>query len=108
MITILYMAWLCAYIYTEPFLFLTTTFSCCIQKLLLHYLCEDSSHHVTISHFSVQLLDLVKYMLNGTRGVARGGCGVHMSPGAKVQGRQNEAYKTFTRVKTIVDYVNYL
>ena len=26
-----------------------------------------------------------------------------MSPGAKVQGRQNEAYKTFTRVKTIVD-----
>ena len=43
------------------------------------------------------------------RGVARGvGGGVHMSPGAKVQGRQNEAYKTFTRVKTIVDYVNYL
>ena len=41
------------------------------------------------------------------RGVARGG-GIHMSPGAKVQGRQNEAYKTFTRVKTIVDYVNYL
>ena len=31
-----------------------------------------------------------------------------MSPGAKVQGRQNEAYKTFTRVKTVVDYVNYL
>ena len=31
-----------------------------------------------------------------------------MSPGAKVQGRQNEAYKTFTMVKTIVDYVNYL
>ena len=25
-----------------------------------------------------------------------------MSPGAKVQGRQNEAYKTFTRVKTII------
>ena len=44
----------------------------------------------------------------GHRGVARGGGGVHMSPGAKVQGRQNEAYKTFTRVKTIVDYVNYL
>ena len=42
------------------------------------------------------------------RGVARGGGGVHMSPGAKVQGRQNEAYKTSTRVKTIVDYVNYL
>ena len=49
-----------------------------------------------------------KHCLDG-RGVARGGGGgVHMSPGAKVQGRQNEAYKTFTRVKTIVDYVNYL
>ena len=47
-------------------------------------------------------------LLPSARGVARGGGGVHMSPGAKLQGRQNEAYKTFTRVKTIVDYVNYL
>ena len=44
-----------------------------------------------------------------SRGVARGGGGgVHKSPGAKVEGRQNEAYKTFTRVKTIVDYANYV
>ena len=29
-----------------------------------------------------------------------GGSGVHMPPGAKVQGRQNGACKNFTRVKS--------
>ena len=65
-ITILYMAWLCAYIYTEIFSFSPPPSTVVSINLLPHYLYEASSHHVTISHSSVvHLLDLVKYMLNG-------------------------------------------
>ena len=47
--------------------------------------------------------------LQMTRGVARGGRAGYICPRApRYRGRQNEAYKTFTRVKTIVDYVNYI
>ena len=58
------------------------------------------THHQGTIRSALTFIQLLESMC---RGVARGGGGgVHMSPGAKVQGRQNEAYKT------IVDYVNYL
>ena len=74
------------------------------------YMSHKFSMDIGWVHIEVgRLNDVCGMCMPHGRGVARGGGGgVHMSPGAKVQGRQNEAYKTFTRVKTIVDYVNYL
>ena len=71
--------------------------------------------HIAIeTREDTMITQLCEYVMTRCRGVARGGAAGYICPrapryrGAKVQGRQNEAYKTFTRVNTIVDYVNYL